>query len=261
MSNALKVPQASTLDRLLLAADEELREAGVEALTIRGVAARAGTSTATAYNYLSSRNHLFAELFHREVLLAHPPQIAGRTPRDRVVSVTTHLAAVLRDRPHLAAAANHALLGTDTDVERLRVAIGAELVRRFDGRWATRRRRGARRAAARPHRRAAADRHGADLVRRPAGPPRRGRDHDPARQRMTLRRSPSTPTTTASRRTPTRSTPGCASTSRCTTTPRSTSGRSAATRTSPRRCAPRAPSPTPTAWPSRRPPGAPTRTG
>ena len=132
MSNALKVPQASTLDRLLLAADEELREAGVEALTIRGVAARAGTSTATAYNYLSSRNHLFAELFHREVLLAHPPRITGRTPRDRVVSVTTHLAAVLRDQPHLAAAANHALLGTDTDVERLRVEIGAELVRRFD---------------------------------------------------------------------------------------------------------------------------------
>ncbi|QIG42918.1 TetR/AcrR family transcriptional regulator [Nocardioides anomalus] len=131
MSNAVKVPQAATLDRLLRAADEELQDAGVEALTIRGVANRAGTSTATAYNYLSSRNHLFAELFHREVLLAHPPEIAGRTPRDRVVSVTTHLARVLQERPHLAAAANHALLGTDPDVERVRVSIGAELVGRF----------------------------------------------------------------------------------------------------------------------------------
>ena len=131
MSNALKVPQAGTLDRLLRAADEELRETGVEALTVRTVATRAGTSTATAYNYLSSRNHLFAELFHREVLLAHPPVITGRTPRERVVSVTTHLAGVLQQQPHLAAAANHALLGTDPDVERVRVSIGAELVGRF----------------------------------------------------------------------------------------------------------------------------------
>jgi AcrR family transcriptional regulator len=132
VSNAVKVPQAGTLDRLLRAGDAELEAVGVDALTIRGVATRAGTSTATAYNYLSSRQHLFAELFHREVLLAHPPQIHGATARERVVSVTTHLAGVLEARPHLAAAANHALLGSDPDVERVRVEIGAELVRRFE---------------------------------------------------------------------------------------------------------------------------------
>jgi AcrR family transcriptional regulator len=131
VSNALKVPQAGTLERLLRAADEELREHGVEALTIRAVAVRAGTSTATAYNYLSSRNHLFAELFHREVLLAHPPDITGRTAQARVVEVVRQLAAVLAQRPHLAAAANHALLGTDPEVERVRLVIGAELVSRF----------------------------------------------------------------------------------------------------------------------------------
>jgi hypothetical protein len=38
---------------------------------------------------------------------------------------------VLSDAPHLAKAANLALLGTDPDVERLRLKIGAELVRRF----------------------------------------------------------------------------------------------------------------------------------
>lgn len=131
MSNAVKEPQAGTLDRLLRAADEELQAVGVEALTVRGVASRAGTSTATAYNYLSSRNHLFAELFLREVLLAHPPEIRGTTTLERVASVTTGLASVLRDRPHLAAAANHALLGADPEVERVRLVIGAELADRF----------------------------------------------------------------------------------------------------------------------------------
>ena len=46
-------------------------------------------------------------------------------------SVTRQLAAILAAAPHLAAAANHALLGTDPDVERVRVVIGSELVSRF----------------------------------------------------------------------------------------------------------------------------------
>ena len=46
--------------------------------------------------------------------------------------MTRHLATVLGSKPHLAAAANHALLGTDPDVERLRVVIGAEIVERFE---------------------------------------------------------------------------------------------------------------------------------
>jgi AcrR family transcriptional regulator len=127
----LNARQAETVERLLDAGEAELAEAGTEALTIRTVAGRAGVSPATAYTYFGSKNHLFAELFHRRVLLAHPVEVTGRTPRQRVSSVTTHLARVLRARPHLAAAANHALLGTDPDVARLRVVIGAELVDRF----------------------------------------------------------------------------------------------------------------------------------
>ena len=50
---------------------------GPEGLTIRTVAGRAGVSSATAYTYFSSRNHLFAELFHRKVLLEHPVEIDG----------------------------------------------------------------------------------------------------------------------------------------------------------------------------------------
>ena len=123
--------QAETVERLLEAGAEELAAVGPEALTIRTVAGRAGVSPATGYTYFSSRNHLFAELFHRKVLLDHPVEVEGDTPLRRVTGVTRQLAAVLGGEPHLAAAANHALLGTDPDVERLRVVIGAEIVDRF----------------------------------------------------------------------------------------------------------------------------------
>jgi AcrR family transcriptional regulator len=127
----LNARQAETVERLLDAAEQELAAAGPDGLTIRTVAGRAGVSPATAYTYFGSKNHLFAELFHRKVLLDNPAEITGRTPPQRVSAVTTHLARVLATKPHLAAAANHALLGTDPDVERLRVVIGAEIIGRF----------------------------------------------------------------------------------------------------------------------------------
>jgi len=127
----LNARQAETVGRLLDAAEQELAAVGPEGLTIRTVAGRAGVSPATAYTYFGSKFHLFAELFHRKVLLEHPVEITGRTPLQRVTAVTRHLATVLATSPHLASAANHALLGTDPDVERLRVVIGAEIIRRF----------------------------------------------------------------------------------------------------------------------------------
>ena len=127
----LNTRQAETVARLLDAAEQELAAVGPEGLTIRTVAGRAGVSSATAYTYFSSRNHLFAELFHRKVLLEHPVEIDGTEPIERVTAVTRHLATVLGSKPHLAAAANHALLGTDPDVERLRTVIGLDMFGRF----------------------------------------------------------------------------------------------------------------------------------
>jgi AcrR family transcriptional regulator len=127
----LNARQAETVEKLLAAAAEELRSVGPEAVTVRTVAGRAGVSPATAYTYFASRNHLFAELFWRKVLLEHPAEITGTTPLERVQSVTRQLSAVLAESPHLAAAANHALLGTDPDVERLRNVIGLDMFGRF----------------------------------------------------------------------------------------------------------------------------------
>ena len=122
--------QAETVQRLLEAGAAELRSVGHEALTVRTVAQRAGVSPATAYTYLASKNHLFAELFWR-FLVEDSAEPAGDDPVTRLQSVTRHLAARLADAPELAAAVTPALLGTDPDVERLRLRIGGELVSRF----------------------------------------------------------------------------------------------------------------------------------
>ena len=95
------------------------------------MANRAGVSPATAYTYLASKNHLFAELFHRYLVADRDFAPRGRTPLRRVQSVTRRLAERLAAAPELAAAVTPALLGSDPDVERLRLRIGAEFVEGF----------------------------------------------------------------------------------------------------------------------------------
>ena len=73
--------QVETVDRLFAAGLEELRAVGHEALTIRTVATRAGVSPATAYTYLASKNHLFAELFWQ--FLAEDGERRARRRRTR----------------------------------------------------------------------------------------------------------------------------------------------------------------------------------
>jgi AcrR family transcriptional regulator len=123
--------QAETIERLLAAGAEELRLVGQEALTMRTVATRAGVSTATAYTYLSSKNHLFAELFWRVLATDDAAAPVGRTGLERLRHVTHHLAGLLEAQPALAASATTSLLSTDPDVERLRLRIGGHFVDRF----------------------------------------------------------------------------------------------------------------------------------
>lgn len=119
-----------TAERLLEAGREELRAVGHQTLTIRTVAQRAGVSSATAYNYLASKDRLYAELFWR-FLVENEGRPEGDDPVQRVRSVTRNLAARLAQAPELAAAVTPALLGTDPEVDELRLRIGAELFRRF----------------------------------------------------------------------------------------------------------------------------------
>lgn len=123
--------RSDTVERLLAAGDEELRVVGHERLTIRTVASRAGVSPATAYTYFASRNHLFAELFLRRLVTDPGPAPTGDSPVARLQSVTRFMARQLAESPELAAAATMALLGSDPDVDRLRLEIGTEFVERF----------------------------------------------------------------------------------------------------------------------------------
>lgn len=127
----LNARQAETAERLLTAGREELEEVGHEALTIRTVAQRAGVSPATAYTYLASKNHLFAELFWRYLAADAPRPVVGETPAARLRHEIRRLVDRLADAPALSAAVTPALLGSDPDVERLRLRIGAEFVERF----------------------------------------------------------------------------------------------------------------------------------
>lgn len=129
----LNARQADTVERLLTAGLEELRAVGHETLTVRTVAQRAGVSPATAYTYLASKNHLFAELFWRHLAASETPSAAtGATPVERVQATARALTARIVEEPELAAAVTPALLGTDPDVERLRLKIGGEFLTRFE---------------------------------------------------------------------------------------------------------------------------------
>jgi AcrR family transcriptional regulator len=127
----LNARQAETAEKLFAAGADELRAVGHEALTIRTVANRAGVSPATAYTYLASKNHLYAELFWRYLAEDRDTRPQGSTPTQRVQSLTHRLAQRLAQSPELAAAVTPALLGTDPDVERLRLRIGGEFVDMF----------------------------------------------------------------------------------------------------------------------------------
>lgn len=129
----LRTRQVETLTRLLEAGDAELRAVGHEALTIRTVAARAEVSPATAYTYLASKNHLFAELFlgYLQDAEVRGPDVSTGDAVARVQAVTRWMAERLAASPELAAAVTPALLSSDPDVERLRVRIGAEFLDHF----------------------------------------------------------------------------------------------------------------------------------
>lgn len=128
----LNARQRQTVERLLVAGADELEAVGVEGLTIRTVALRAGVSSATAYTYFTSKDHLFAELYWRH-LRGHPTPgtDADADVVARLSALTRSMTTMLANSPQMAAAATRALLGTDPAVERLRIRIGNEYARRF----------------------------------------------------------------------------------------------------------------------------------
>jgi AcrR family transcriptional regulator len=127
----LNARQAETVQNIIEAAREELREVGYETLTIRSVAARASVAPATAYTYFSSKDHLIVEIFWRLINERGRQDLDLPTARDRVCAVFTDLARQLAGEPELGAAITVALLGSDPDVRQLRYLIGVEINKRI----------------------------------------------------------------------------------------------------------------------------------
>lgn len=120
------------MQRLVDAAGTELRSAGYDGLSVRGVARRAGVAPATAYAYFGSKDHLVAEVFWRRLGDLPPVTVdRRRSPTARVAAALDGIGRLVASEPELAAAATVAMLARDPDVEPLRDRVGALVQRRL----------------------------------------------------------------------------------------------------------------------------------
>ena len=133
----LSARQAATVQKLTVAAVEQLREHGYEGLTVRNVARAAGVAPATAYTYFTSREHLVTEVFWRRLQAMPETRVdRRRTAAARAGATMSDFALLVADEPELAAACTVAMLAADPDVKLLRDRIGAEWHRRLVAAWA-----------------------------------------------------------------------------------------------------------------------------
>ncbi|MGV9826455.1 MULTISPECIES: TetR/AcrR family transcriptional regulator [unclassified Gordonia (in: high G+C Gram-positive bacteria)] len=123
--------QAETVARLTDAAVEVLNTDGFDGLTVRSVAKRAGVAPATAYTYFSSKSHLVAEVFWRRLADGVPESDPALPADERVAQVLRDVSMVVAGEGQLGGAVTVALLGTDPDVEHLRLRIGGFIRQRL----------------------------------------------------------------------------------------------------------------------------------
>lgn len=125
-------PQRSTEDALLDAALAHLRARGVEGLTVRAVAERAGVTHTTGYAYFSSLDHLVAAVFLRQVRAMPDEGIAADAALGaRVAAALGPPSRAAADDPALARAGQRALFADDAAVAALRDDLGAHLAGRL----------------------------------------------------------------------------------------------------------------------------------
>lgn len=120
------VRRSRTIAALVDAARAEINRVGYTDLTVRNVARAAGVSSATAYTYFGSKDHLVAEVFWQR-LIEQPDELCSDDEHERVVQVLSTFGLVVAAETEVAAAVTFALLGDDPAVAELRERIGREL--------------------------------------------------------------------------------------------------------------------------------------
>ena len=124
--------QVEAIDALIAAAEIEVEEVGYDGLSVRSVARRAGVAPATAYNYVSSKDHLLAELLWRRVAAVPMVQVDPTVAlAERLATTVDALASVTTGSPAVIAACTQGLLSSNVDVVALRIRIGSEIHRRI----------------------------------------------------------------------------------------------------------------------------------
>ena len=124
--------QSATVNALLDAGLEELREVGYEKLSVRTVAQRASVTHTTAYNYFTSKNHLIAEIYWRKMQAVPAPDVPpGASFVDRVRAAFEGPTSVVADEPSIARPIMVALLADEPDISRVRNDLGADIIERM----------------------------------------------------------------------------------------------------------------------------------
>lgn len=124
--------QAATVERLLESVEALLQREPFGNVTMRTIAKEAGVSSATAYTYFTSKEHLVAELLWRRLqAVEDPTRDASQDPIERCTAVLSDFATLVADEPYLARACSESLIADDPDVHTVRDLIGAEMHRRL----------------------------------------------------------------------------------------------------------------------------------
>jgi len=127
VTRPISAAQAATRHRLLDAARELATEGGYEAVGMRNVAARAGVSAPTAYQYFSSKDHLLVDLLVELVgqttatLSARPR--GGLSPVERAVATLRRAVRNVEQAPNLYIAMTRAFISGSFDVAHARSAM------------------------------------------------------------------------------------------------------------------------------------------
>src|SRR5262245_17026521 len=123
----LSETQAATRRRLLAAARELATEGGYEAVTMRKVAARAGLSAPTAYQYFVSKDHLLVdamiELVGETTTAVKERPSRHRAAVDRIVATLRRAMQRVESKPNLYIAMTRAYLAGSRDVAHARAAM------------------------------------------------------------------------------------------------------------------------------------------
>jgi AcrR family transcriptional regulator len=124
--------QAESAEALVDAAEAEVEVSGYDGLSVRSAARRAGIAPATAYTYVSSKDHLLAELLWRRLAAVEETHLDPTSSlTERLGIEVAALNQITEGSPAVLAACTQALLNASVDVTALRIRIGAEVHRRL----------------------------------------------------------------------------------------------------------------------------------